>query len=547
MWSRYVLKRRVDKYQQENRVLLEQHRQSLAYREVRTVKIDCSFLPDSRWGVIGKDPASPAWLLYLDVKISQPVGCSLASANVEVIFRSHHPEIPSRTTTTRLGPIITNYFGPQHIDGKVIGTEGSIRDWNASHQHGETYILGPTSSEREHMMLSATREPQWTLRGCSWPLPEDKTGLPRRIEWLVEDAVACGGLRLALVLQHDMNPFSIDVHIDGRLHGEKNKKYRFFRPMEQGNMKNLSRIVTPDSTPDFQLDEIASKLNSEMTTLNIRNYRSATRMVWQHETSVTHHQKLCLEPKSEVNTDGSDTDHQSKHSGYTQGNYTVAWICALPIEMAAAKAMLDEIHPSLCVPPSDTNQYILGRIGSFNIVLACLPERVYGTTSAAVVATHILHTFKRIRIRLMVGIGGGVPSAKNDIRLGDVVVSSPTGPYGGVIQHDLGKHVGHKIQMTGSLGKPSQSLLIAVARLRTEHLLAGDKVSHYVEEMLTKSPMMRTAFACRSSDQDQLFEAGYEHVESSETCTGCDQSRTITRPSRSFGPKIHYGLIASGN
>jgi hypothetical protein len=80
MWSRYVLKHRVDKYQQDTRCLLEQHRQSLAYMEVRKVKIDCSFLPDSRWGIIGQDPASPAWLLYLDVKISQPKDCYLANA-----------------------------------------------------------------------------------------------------------------------------------------------------------------------------------------------------------------------------------------------------------------------------------------------------------------------------------------------------------------------------------------------------------------------------------------------------------------------------------
>jgi hypothetical protein len=157
-------------------------------------------------------------------------------------------------------------------------------------------------------------------------------------------------LLVALVLQHDLQPFSIDVHIDGRLHGEKNKRYRLFQPREQSNMKTPSRIVTPPGTHDFQLDEIASKLNSEMTTLNIRNYRSAARMALQHETLVTHHQKFGLEPKVKVNTDGSDTGHQSKRSGYTHSDYTVAWICALPIKMAAAKGMLDDIHDGLSVP-----------------------------------------------------------------------------------------------------------------------------------------------------------------------------------------------------
>jgi hypothetical protein len=40
---------------------------------------------------------------------------------------------------------------------------------------------------------------------------------------------------------------------------------------------------------------------------------------------------------------------------------------------------------------------------------------------------------------LLVGISGGVPTTKNDLRLGDVVVSRPDGRYGGVVQYDFGK------------------------------------------------------------------------------------------------------------
>jgi hypothetical protein len=43
-------------------------------------------------------------------------------------------------------------------------------------------------------------------------------------------------------------------------------------------------------------------------------------------------------------------------------------------------------------------------------------------------------TFRLIRFRLMVGIGGGAPGKEADIRLGDVVVSKLTGEYGGVVQ-----------------------------------------------------------------------------------------------------------------
>lgn len=526
MWSRYILKRRVDKYQQDTRSLLQQHRQSLAYREVRTVKIDCSFLPDSRWGILRRDPA---WLLYLDVKISQLKDCSLTSANINVIFQSHNTDCQSNMAMTQLGPIITEYFGPQRINGEVINTHGRM-----------------VSQKSE----SSEYEPVWTLQGFSWPLAEDTSGLPRRVEWSVEDPVACGSLRLAVVLQHDMKPFSIAVHIDGRLKGENNKKFRLFHPIEQSKMKNLSCIVTPSGTHELQLDDIASQLDYEMTTLNIRNYRSATRMPPQQKEPVFHQAHLFPEPRNRINMSHSDTGQQpSVRNRHSHDDYTVAWICALPIEMAAATMMLEERHPGLSIHPGDTNQYVLGRIGAHDIVLTCLPNGGYGTSSAAVVATHMHYTFNRIRLRLLVGIGGGVPSATNDIRLGDVVISSPTGGYGGVIQHDFGKNIGHKIQMTGALNKPPQSLLVAIARLRMEHLIAqGNKISHYVQEMLTNNPPVVSNFAPPDPSYDQLFEPDYDHVGPAGTCNKCDQTREVKRPPRKTSdPKIHYGLIASGN
>jgi hypothetical protein len=60
-------------------------------------------------------------------------------------------------------------------------------------------------------------------------------------------------------------------------------------------------------------------------------------------------------------------------------HYTVGWICALPKEMAAAQATLDEKHPPLLHERSDPNTYTLDRIGSHNVVLACLPTWLIGT------------------------------------------------------------------------------------------------------------------------------------------------------------------------
>lgn len=101
--------------------------------------------------------------------------------------------------------------------------------------------------------------------------------------------------------------------------------------------------------------------------------------------------------------------------------------------MTAAKMMLDKVHHQLSQPKSDHNAYTLGSVNGHNIVIVCLPSGVYGTTSAAVVVTHMLSTFPRLQFGLMVGIGGGVPSKVVDIRLGDVVISMPTATSGGVI------------------------------------------------------------------------------------------------------------------
>lgn len=71
--------------------------------------------------------------------------------------------------------------------------------------------------------------------------------------------------------------------------------------------------------------------------------------------------------------------------------------------------------------------------------------------SAASVAAQIRFTFGGIRMGLLMGIGGGVPSAEHHIRLEDVVVSQPGIRNGGIVQYDFGKTVEDgKFVQTGS-------------------------------------------------------------------------------------------------
>ncbi|KAL4815086.1 hypothetical protein BDW67DRAFT_191748 [Aspergillus spinulosporus] len=202
-----------------------------------------------------------------------------------------------------------------------------------------------------------------------------------------------------------------------------------------------------------------------------------------------------------------------------------------------------------CLPTRSThdNTYILGRVHEHNVVIACLPSGVYGTTSAAISARRMQSTFHSIRFFLMVGIGGGAPSDEADIRLGDVVVSRPTREFGGVIQYDYGKTVsGGVFAHTGMLNKPLSVLLAAIVKLQATHKLTPSRIPAILSEMADKNPRMKESFAYDSKRQDLLFDSNYDHRDPESTCNNCDTGRLVTRPARtSCDPVIHYGLIAS--
>ncbi|KAK1566078.1 uncharacterized protein LY79DRAFT_112720 [Colletotrichum navitas] len=245
---------------------------------------------------------------------------------------------------------------------------------------------------------------------------------------------------------------------------------------------------------------------------------------------------------------GTALDHPgSRAVKLSHEAYTVGWVCALPLEMAAAEAMLDDTHEPLAMNANDSNVYTFGRIGPHNIVIACLPSGQYGTNSAAVVANNMRWSFPSICIGLMVGIGGGVPG-KVDIRLGDVVVSNPTGGSSGVVQYDFGKAVHDgRFEYTGTLNKPPRSVLAAVSKLRANHETRPSQIPAILADMGWHNPYM-SDYLHQSMDEDRLFQASYEHT-GGDTCDDCDVSKVVERDPRPAAatPKIHYGVIASGN
>ncbi|KAK8208092.1 hypothetical protein IWZ01DRAFT_454504 [Phyllosticta capitalensis] len=249
-------------------------------------------------------------------------------------------------------------------------------------------------------------------------------------------------------------------------------------------------------------------------------------------------------------------------------SYNVGWICALPIEQGAAREFLDKIHgPPREVHTGDTNTYTLGEIGPHRVVIAGLPRGDYGTTAAAGVVTHLLHSFPNVRIGLLVGIGGGAPSSDSDIRLGDVVVSTPPSNGGAVLRYDYGKDIqDNEYKITGFLAPPQQALLTATAAIESHHY-RGNGIHSQIEQTIQGVPKLEKLFGRPNLSTDRLFLPHFTHMDSEKSCEDAclrndclgndddvmdiDPSEKLAkfprRINRAGDPEIHYGVIASAN
>ncbi|KAK1848399.1 nacht and ankyrin domain protein [Colletotrichum chrysophilum] len=239
--------------------------------------------------------------------------------------------------------------------------------------------------------------------------------------------------------------------------------------------------------------------------------------------------------------------------------YTIGWIVALDNELTSALAMLDETHKQpedFEQKNKDSNTYSWGQIGDHKIVIASLGAGSYGLVSAATTATCMATSLPHLRIGLMVGIGAGVPSLENDVRLGDVVVSQPRDGHSGVVQYDLGKmrENGH-FQRVGALAPPPDVLLKVLNKLKAEQRLKGSKLPQILSQAIQKYPTLAKP---KGKDPAFIYQGlleiflGEQNAAKSVTAnlapTASDAEGEIERENRpSEDPEIHYGTIASGN
>jgi len=293
-------------------------------------------------------------------------------------------------------------------------------------------------------------------------------------------------------------------------------------------------------------NKIASKRSVLTESANRNSLLTKDRLTEHNRSTNQNHETLS---RSRARRDSTSAQFRPVHSELPyKTEYKVGWICALPFEAAAAEAMLDSRHPDLPFDPYDSTLYTLGCVGPHNVVVACLPRSRPGLSAASAVARGMLEKFRGIRFGFMVGIGGGVPSDRDDIRLGDVVVSQPNLEHGGVVQYDFGKaEEGGKFRRTGHLNNPPTFLLSVLNRVQINHERGRRTypihMARYDEEDMEE-------YLCPQSERDVLFHENYLHPAGMLDCTSCDLNQIIKRPERNTKTttvKIHYGTIASGN
>ncbi|OAL47368.1 purine and uridine phosphorylase [Pyrenochaeta sp. DS3sAY3a] len=239
-------------------------------------------------------------------------------------------------------------------------------------------------------------------------------------------------------------------------------------------------------------------------------------------------------------------------------DYHVAWICPLPdVELPSSRFMFDEVH---LTPDYDTrqdsNQYYCGKMAGHNVVMATLPLGYSGYHHAGRLSSALLSTFSNIRIALIVGIGGGVPSPEpcenplEDVHLGDVVVGWSRDGKAACIHYGWNRDKGNtEPEILGTMEKGDWILGQGLAKLASDHESGESDFQDHMRRLKNDS-----RFAHPGLEHDRLFHNYIDHQgEYRSSCDNCSRNpfALVKRPPRTNKHKerfvFHQGKIASGN
>ncbi|GAW23123.1 hypothetical protein ANO14919_126730 [Xylariales sp. No.14919] len=230
-------------------------------------------------------------------------------------------------------------------------------------------------------------------------------------------------------------------------------------------------------------------------------------------------------------------------------DYVIGWTCAIRCEFDAARLFLDEIYHGYETKHIVPDPYFCGRIGRYKIVVFLLPPAFFPHEYRSLTITHesyetaikaVMRGFPKIRTVLAVGIGGGAPTQKNDIQLGDVVVGLARGTNKSVFTYDIGETLkSRRFESIEAFDPPSSISAAYIESLEGYWRL----LDHLPEKQLWPRPQLT----------EKLYKSDFVHPEADQSCStvcGRDLSRLVQRRTREGyedAIRVHYGTIASSS
>ncbi|KAK1572864.1 uncharacterized protein LY79DRAFT_39668, partial [Colletotrichum navitas] len=209
----------------------------------------------------------------------------------------------------------------------------------------------------------------------------------------------------------------------------------------------------------------------------------------------------------------------------SRDEFEVAIVCALPLEYDAACLAFDEFWDNdgdvYGKAPNDPNIYTTGSIQSLNVVLVLLPGM--RKVNAANTVSSLRSSYSGIRLAILTGICGAVPSQGNEIILGDVIISKR------VVQYDFGRQrTGSyaRIQLKTTLGDPLQVFapFCPFSRLLGPSiffLIRPPKFFRTCGNRAASNKRNRIRYDRPPTIEDKLFAADYIHKHRDSRCNDC--------------------------
>lgn len=198
--------------------------------------------------------------------------------------------------------------------------------------------------------------------------------------------------------------------------------------------------------------------------------------------------------------------------------------------------MLDDVHT---VPRYDThydeNTYTCGSINRHTVVIATCPQGETGNVNAGRLTGSMFKTFPNIRIAVLVGIGGGIPSPQisddtlENVHLGDVVVGWPGDGKPACVYHERGRSKGNgQFELVGAMQNPDWRLTNALSMLALDHDLGKTNFDHQLARLRRSK---KRKFDHPGLEHDKLFRAACRHVgRYNSDCGACDERELVQRP-----------------